>query len=130
MANNSNSIGGDFEGNLIQDSTVKGNVSAAINKIPPSPDADKPGIKERLEQLKTAIETEPSLDRETKIEALEEVQALAEVSQRSKPEERKKPAKRSIALLEKIFSGLQTGATLVETWKTLLPVLLKLFGIG
>jgi hypothetical protein len=109
---------------------IRNRVSKIINNLSASSNPEKPGIKELLTQLKTAIETESGLDEEKQIEALEEVQTLAEASQISKPEERKKPAKRAIAMLKDIFSGLQTGATLLETWNNILPLLSKLFGIG
>ena len=130
MANNSISIGGDFEGNLIQDSTVKGNVSAAINKIPPSTDPEKPGIKELLTQLTTAIETEPALDEKNKIKALKQVEELAKAAQNSNDGEVQEKADNAITMLKGIFSSLQTGATLLEAWNNILPLLSKLFGIG
>lgn len=123
MEDNSISIGGSFEGNMIKDSTVQGDVSATINKLPASPDPEKPGIKELLEQLKTTIEDEPSLDEKKKAKARKQLEDLAKAAQNSNDEAMKEQAEDAITILEKVFSGIQSGATL-------LVALSKLFGIG
>lgn len=122
MANNSISVGGDFEGSLIQGSTVKGDVSVAISKLPSSPNPEKPGIKELLEQLEKTIEAEPSLDAKKKEKARKQVEALAKASQNSNDKERKEQAEDSITFLKGIFSGIQSTASLFLT-------LSQLFGI-
>jgi hypothetical protein len=120
-------IPGSVKGNVT--STVQGDISVSINKIPPSPDAEKPGIKELLEKLKTAIETEPGLDEKNKIKALKQVEELAQAAQNSNEGEVQEKADNAITMLKGIFSGLQTGATLLEAWNNILPLLSKLFGI-
>ncbi len=122
MANNSISVGGDFEGSLIQDSTVKGDVSVAISKLPSSPNPAKPGIKELLEQLDTTIEAEQSLDAKKKEKARKQIEALAKAAQNSNDKERKEQAEDAITFLKGIFSGIQSTASLFLT-------LSQLFGL-
>jgi hypothetical protein len=130
MANNSISVGGDFEGSLIQGSTVKGNVSVAISKLPASPNSDQPGIREILEQLKKAIEAEPNLSEEDKVEALEQVKALAEAGKAPQEGAMKKVAKRSTTMIKGIIADLPEAAKLVVQYAKLLPIITNLFGIG
>ncbi|GET43580.1 hypothetical protein [Microseira wollei] len=124
-------------GSFISRSSVKGDVtstvrdiSVSIEKLPGSSDPEQPGIKEILEKLKTAIETEPDLDEKNKIKALKQVEEIAKAAQSSNDGEEKEKADNAITMLKGIFSGLQTGATLLEAWNNILPLLSKLFGIG
>lgn len=115
------------DGNLV---ISKANVSAAITKLPTSPDPKEPGIKELLTQLKTAIEAEPSLDDKSKVKAWKQLEALAKAGENSNSKDRKDLAEDAVTMLKGIFSGLQSGATLLVEWNKLLPALTKLFGIG
>jgi uncharacterized protein YyaL (SSP411 family) len=116
-------IDGSFEGILAHESTFYGDVSNVINKLPASPDPEKPGFKELLEQLKTTIETEASLDEKKKAKARRQIEVLAKSAQNPNNEGMKEQAEDAITILEKLFSGVQSGATLLLT-------LSKLFGIG
>ena len=62
-------------------SDISGILTNTINQLPASPQSDKPGIKELLTELQTAIEAETNLSDDDKAEALEQVKALAEVGQ-------------------------------------------------
>lgn len=105
-------------------------ITLTINELPSSPEPEKPGIKELLTQLTTAIETEPALNEKNKVKALKQVEELAKAAQNSNEEEVQEKADNAITMLKGIFSGLQTGATLLEAWNNILPLLSKLFGIG
>jgi hypothetical protein len=129
MANNSFSNSGNVEGNLIQGSTVKGDVSAHIKKSLASSNPEETRIKEIMTQLKTAIETEPTLDEKNRVKALKQVGELEKAAQNSNEGEVQGKADNAITMLKGIFSGLQTGATLLEAWNNILPLLSKLFGI-
>ena len=97
MSNNQN-IDGDAKGNIIGSmggnfdasgaisniDNTNSSVSSSINELPASEESEKPGIKELLKQLKTAISNTPELSKADKAEALEKVQALAEVGQKAK----------------------------------------------
>ncbi|MEQ8757285.1 MAG: hypothetical protein RID09_27680 [Coleofasciculus sp. G1-WW12-02] len=126
MPDHSISIGGNA-GNIIQGSTVQGNVSAAINELPASNDPEKPDLKELLIQLKRAIETEPSLDDKKKIKALKQVESLAKAAEIPQEGEKKERAEDALTMLKGIFSNLNTGATLFLAWDQLHPMLSQLF---
>lgn len=99
MEDNSISIGGSFKGNVVKDSTVQGDVSATINELPASPDPEKPGIKELLEQLRTTIEDEPSLDDKKKAKAKKQLEELAKAAQNYNDEAMKEQAENAITIL-------------------------------
>ncbi|MEQ9357216.1 hypothetical protein [Coleofasciculus chthonoplastes] len=129
MPDHSISISGNATGNIIQSSTVKGNVSAAINELPASKDSEQPGIKELLIQLQTAIETEPSLDDKKKLKALKQVEVLAKAAEIPQEGEKKEQAEDALTMLKGIFSSLHMGATLFLAWNKLKPMLSQLFGL-
>ncbi|MDJ0676240.1 MAG: COR domain-containing protein [Calothrix sp. MO_167.B42] len=108
---------------------ISGTVANTINQLPASPELDKPGIKELLEQLKAAIESEPNLSDDDKATALEQVQALAEAGQNPKEGAMQKVAKTAILVFKGIVAGLPTAAKLAETGKTLVPMIAKIFGL-
>ncbi|RCJ18303.1 hypothetical protein A6770_06950 [Nostoc minutum NIES-26] len=110
--------------------TISGNVSIAINQLPDSPEADKPGIKELLSQLQDAITQSSHLPEEEKAEALEQVKALAEAGKNPQESTKQKTAKTAITMLKGLFSGLPAVATLVEAANKLLPAIAKLFGLS
>jgi septum formation inhibitor MinC len=110
--------------------TISGNVSIALNQLPDSPEADKPGIKELLTQLQAAISQSTELSDDNKAEALEQVQSLAEAAKNPQENATKKTAKTAITMLKGIFTGLPAVASLVEAANQLLPAIAKLFGLG
>lgn len=122
------SIGG-YVGGSVVTGEVTGNVSSVVNQLPASPDPEKPGIKEILEELKEAIEAEPTLDEKKKAQAKKQVEALAKVAKFGKDDNNEK-AESAVTMLKGIFSGLQSGANLLGAWEKVLPILSKLFGIG
>ena len=127
--------GGDIDGVAGQNQTgvaggnISGQVTVTINKLPPSPEPDKPGIKELLVQLQEAIEAEANLDDEDKAEALEQVQTLAEAGKNPKEGAMKKAAKRATTMLKGIISGLPDAAKLAEACNKLIPMITKIFGL-
>ncbi|MFN6572098.1 pentapeptide repeat-containing protein [Dendronalium sp. ChiSLP03b] len=126
-SNVSGIAGGSSVANL---GTISGNVSIAINQLPDSPEADKPGIKELLSQLQDAITQSSHLPEEDKAEALEQVKALAQAGQNPQESTKQKTAKTAITMLKGLFSGLPAVATLAEAANKLLPAIAKLFGLS
>ncbi|MHC5939342.1 pentapeptide repeat-containing protein [Nostoc sp.] len=110
--------------------TISGNVSIALNQLPDSPEADKPGIKELLTQLHEAISQSSDLPETDKADALLQVEALAEAAKNPQESTKQKTAKNAIIMLKGLFSGLPAIATLVEATNKLLPAISKLFGLG
>ncbi|MBD2163097.1 pentapeptide repeat-containing protein [Calothrix membranacea FACHB-236] len=110
--------------------TISGNVNIALNQLPDSPEADKPGIKELLTQLQESISQSTELSDDDKAEALEQVQTLAEAAKTPQENTSKKTAKTAITMLKGIFTGLPAVASLVEAGNQLLPLIAKLFGVG
>ncbi|WP_228045776.1 MULTISPECIES: hypothetical protein [unclassified Tolypothrix] len=110
--------------------TISGNVNIALNQLPDSPEADKPGIKELLTQLQESISQSSELSDDDKAEALEQVQSLAEAAKTPQENGSKKTAKTAITMLKGIFTGLPAVASLVEAGNKLLPLIAKLFGLG
>ncbi len=55
---------------------ISGNVTNTIKQLPDNSEPKKPGIKELLSQLQTAIETENNLSEEDKKEVLEEIKTF------------------------------------------------------
>jgi hypothetical protein len=108
---------------------ISGTVANTINQLPSSSESDKPGIKELLEQLKTAIEAESSLSNKDKADALEYVQTLAEAGQKPNEGAIQKTAKTAIQALKGIFSSLPDIAKLAEAGKTLIPLIAHIFGL-
>ncbi|MEH1911520.1 MAG: pentapeptide repeat-containing protein [Nostoc sp.] len=110
--------------------TISGNVSIALNELPDSPDAEKPGIKELLTQLHEAISQSSDLPETDKADALLQVEALAEAAKNPQESTKQKTAKNAIIMLKGLFSGLPAIASLVEATNKLLPAISKLFGLG
>jgi len=108
---------------------ISGTLANTINQLPSTSEPGKPGIKELLEQLKIAIESESNLSDEDKADALEHVQTLAEVGQKPQEVAVRKPAKVAIQALKGIFSSLPDLAKLAETGKTLIPLISHIFGL-
>ena len=110
--------------------TISGNVSIALNELPDSPEADKPGIKELLTQLHEAISQSSDLPETDKADALLQVEALAEAGKNPQESTKQKTAKNAINMLKGLFSGLPAIASLVEATNKLFPAISKLFGLG
>ncbi|WP_422730865.1 hypothetical protein [Nostoc cycadae] len=128
---NIGSIGGDFNNSgTINLGEISGTATNTINQLPPSPEPDKPGIKELLEKLKTAIEADKDLAEEDKVEALEQIQALAEAGKNPQEGAMQKAAKTAMKILKGTIASLPTTATLVEAGSKLLPLISKFLGLG
>ncbi|MBP5974603.1 hypothetical protein HW132_18160 [Brasilonema sp. CT11] len=123
MADNSISIGTDAKGNIIQGSSVQGSVSNTMNEMPASTDLKTAEINTLIQQLKTTIEAEPGLDVKSKERALKYVKKLGEAASNYKDKDMKDQAEDAITLLEKILSGLKSGASLLTS-------ISQLFSIG
>ncbi len=124
-------IGGDatnISGGAFNLGEISGTVANTINQLPASPESDKPGIKELLEQLKTAIESESNLSDDDKVTALEEVKTLAEAGQKPQEGTMQKQAKRAILALKGLVSGLPAAAKLAESVQKLIPMISHIFG--
>jgi uncharacterized protein YjbI with pentapeptide repeats len=120
---------GSVTGNILGDSsTISGTVAETINQLPPSPEPEKPGIKELLVQLQSAI-NDPNVPDDDKAQALEQVKVLAEAGQNPNNEAAQKQAKRAMGFLKVIAEGLPSAATLVKTCQDILPAIAHYFGL-
>ena len=88
-----------------------------------------PGIKELLEQLKAAIESEPNLNDQNKAKALKLVEKLAVAGKAPQEEAMKENADTAVLALKGMISGLSDAAKLAEAGKTLLPMIAHVFGL-
>jgi hypothetical protein len=70
------------------------------SQLSDSPEPNKPGIKELLTELQTAIEAEINLPDDDKAEALEQVKALAEVRKNPQDSTMQKAGKTAIKILQ------------------------------
>jgi uncharacterized protein YjbI with pentapeptide repeats len=109
---------------------ISGTVTNAINELPPATQPDKPGIKELLKQLQTAIEADDNLTAKNKEKALKQVKALAEASQNPQQEEKQDLAGDAITMLKGLVTGLPGAAKLVEEVNNLLPLISGFLGLG
>jgi uncharacterized protein YjbI with pentapeptide repeats len=129
-------VGGDFKPIGSQFSSdnvtvdISGTVAETINQLPTSPEPDKPGIKELLTQLQTAIEADTNLSEEDKAEALEQLKAFAEAGKNPQEGAMQKTAKTAMKILKGTIASLPSAATLVEACNKLLPVIASLLGLG
>jgi len=124
------SVGRDFNasGQALNLGEISGTVTNTINELPSAPEPDKPGIKELLTQLKTAIESDTNLKPKDKEKALKQVKALAEAAQN--PQEKQDLADTAITMLKGVVSNLPTAAKLVEECGKLLPIISGFLGLG
>jgi uncharacterized protein YjbI with pentapeptide repeats len=127
---NIGNIGGDFNasGQALNLGDISGTVTNTINELPSSSEPDKPGIKELLAQLQTAIEAEENLPPEDKAEALEQVKALAEAGKNPQEGAMQKAAKTAIKILKGTVASLPDATKLVEECGKLLPLISQLLG--
>jgi hypothetical protein len=109
-------------------SHVGGNFSFAINGLPSSSEADKPGIKELLIQLQDAIEADPNLIDYDKQDALEQVKDLAEAAQNPNDAAMKDKAKKAGRMLGRIMKSVPQATQFIELCNNLLPLIAKAFG--
>jgi hypothetical protein len=125
-------VGGDFNasGQALNLGEISGTVTNTINELPKSDEAEKPGIKELLTQLQTAIEADKNLSEEDKAEALEQVKALAEAGKNPQEGAMQKVAKTAMKILKGTISSLPSAATLVEACGKLLPLISGFLGLG
>ncbi|WP_445247842.1 hypothetical protein [Microcoleus sp. OTE_8_concoct_300] len=107
-------------------SDISGTVTNSINQLPASPQSDKPGIKELLTELQTAIEAETNLSDKNKAVALKQVKALAEVGKNPQPSTMQEAGETAMTMLKGILAGLPSAATLVEACSKLLPAIASL----
>lgn len=89
---------------------------------------EKPGIKELLGQLQTAIETETELEDKEKAKALRQVKKLATAGEN--PQENQDDADDTLSVIKDIISRLSETANLVATCQEIMPMLATLFGLG
>jgi uncharacterized protein YjbI with pentapeptide repeats len=107
---------------------ISGTVAETINQLPPSPEPEKPGIKELLVQLQAAI-NDPNLADDDKTQVLEQIKVLAEAGQNPNKETAQKQAKRAMGFLKVIAEGLPSAAQLVKTCQDVLPAIAHFFGL-
>ncbi|MEG3896387.1 MULTISPECIES: hypothetical protein [unclassified Microcoleus] len=105
---------------------ISGTVANTINQLSDSSKPDKPGIKELLTELQTAIEAETDLSDDDKAEALEQVKALAEVGKNPQESTMQKAGKTAMKILKGTIASLPSAATLVEACSKLLPAIASL----
>jgi internalin A len=124
------SIGRDLNasGQALNLGEISGTVTNTINKLQSAPEPEKPGIKEILTQLQTAIEADTELTAKDKEKALKQVKALAEAAQN--PQEKQDLADTAITMLKGVLSSLPTAAKLVEQCSRLLPIISTFLGLG
>jgi len=123
-------VGGDIRGviGVVNLGEISGDVSNAIGCLPDSQD-DKPGLKERLTELKEVIESETALSPEDKVEALEQVKALAEAGKKPEDGVLKKTAKTAVKILRGTVANLPDTAKLAEACSKLLPIIISLLAL-
>lgn len=123
-------IGRDFNasGQALNLGEISGTVINTINELATAPEPDKPGIKELLTQLKTAIETDTDLTAKDKEKALKQVKYLAEAAQN--PQEKQDLADTAITMLKGTIANLPTAAKLVEECGKLLPLIAGFLGLS
>lgn len=109
--------------------TISGSVTNSIDQLPASPEPDKPGLKELLTQLQTAIEAEADLSPEDKAEALEQVKTLADAGQKPEDSTLQKAGKTAMKILKGTVAGLGETAKLVQECAKLLPAITTLLAL-
>ncbi|MEL6163920.1 MAG: hypothetical protein AAFR37_09215, partial [Cyanobacteria bacterium J06628_3] len=126
------SVGRDFNasGQALNLGDISGTVKNTINELPTSPETDKPGIKELLIDLQTAIETDTNLSEEDKVQALEQINKIAEAGQKAQEGAMQKTAKNALTFLKGLVADLPSTAKLVKTCSNLIPVIKQFFGLS
>jgi HEPN domain-containing protein len=116
--------------NIFKNAQVSGNVIKTIGQLQDLNTPETSELADLLKKLQTAIETDKSLLPDDKEDALEQVQALAEAGKNPKEKATKKKAKNAIRTLKGIIDELPTATEFVESCSKLLPLIVKLFGLG
>ena len=104
-------------------------ITNQINELPATSEPEKPGIKELLEQLQTAINADENLSDPDKAIALEQVQNLVQAGKEPKNSINQGIAKRAFLMLQGIVAGLPAAAKLTETCKNIIPTISSIFGL-
>ena len=117
-------------GNVSQSVVAAGNNNTITQQIELlGEDKVQTQLKDLLQQLQAAIETEPNLNAEQKEEALAEVKELAVAGQSAQDGPMKKAAKRAITVLKGMTIGVGETTKFVEACNGLLPAISLLFGL-
>ncbi|WP_293193150.1 MULTISPECIES: hypothetical protein [unclassified Microcoleus] len=119
-------VGGDVTGSTLNIGEISGIVTNTIGQLPASPQSDKPGIKELLTELQTAIEADTNLSDKNKAVALKQVKSLAEVGKNPQESTMQEAGETAMTMLKGILAGLPSAATLVEACSKLLPAIASL----
>ena len=119
-----------IQGNVNQSAVDIGDsnlVSNQIEQIGETPTQSQ--LKNLLTQLKTAIESEPTLGEEEKAEALKEVGEIAAAGQSPQDGPMKEAANRSLNAVKGITLGLGETTKLAQTASGLLQAIALLFSL-
>ncbi|TWH43602.1 signal recognition particle subunit FFH/SRP54 (srp54) [Dulcicalothrix desertica PCC 7102] len=108
---------------------ISGNVTNTINQLPDSSETDEPGIKELLNELQTAIESDVNLSDEDKEQALKQVQAIAEAGQKPEDGTMQKMVKNALKFLKGTIADLPSTVELVQICGKLLPSISQFFAL-
>ncbi|WP_235595807.1 pentapeptide repeat-containing protein [Mastigocoleus testarum] len=109
--------------------TISGNVTNTISQLPNSPEPEKPGIKELLQELQNVIEADTNLSDEDKAEALEQVQTIAEAGQKPEDGAMQKMVKTALKILKGTIAELPSAEELVKVCGTILPAIATFFSL-
>ncbi|NJM22810.1 MAG: hypothetical protein HC836_50150 [Richelia sp. RM2_1_2] len=108
---------------------VNGVVNKTINDLKSDVSNDSVKLADLLEQLKTAIESDPSLYLEEKVEILEQVQEIARAgSNPTSSEQTIKKVKTASRTLKGMLSELSHATQFIEASTKILPLITKIFG--
>lgn len=108
--------------------TVSGTVNKKINELKTAEDPETTQLADLLEQLKTAIESDPNLASTEKTEALEQLQEIAKAGKDPNDGAMQKLAKLASRTLKGMLTELPHAAQFVESCSKLLPLITKVFG--
>ena len=106
---------------------ISGLVTTAIEQLPATPGADKPGLKELLQQLKFAVEGDGKLNQKEKSLALRKVGELAEAAHYPHERVNKLHAKGVVTMLGELTKNFNEATNFGEACHKYLPVILKFF---
>ncbi len=130
MTGNDQSQRINIQGNVNQSAVTLGDSNRVSNQINQLGETEaQTQLKNLLNQLQAAIESEPALSEEEKTEALVEVGELAAAGQSPTDGPMKQAAKRSLNALKGITLGLDETTKLATTAKGLLNAIALLFSL-
>ena len=107
---------------------VNGVVNKTINDLKTDASNDSVKLADLLEQLKIAIESDPSLYLQEKVEVLEQVQEIAKAGSNPNSEQTRKKVKNASRTLKGMLSELSHATQFIEASTKLLPLITKIFG--